>query len=382
MEESPIEVGTPVTKGSPGKAGSPSLEGTLKKLTAFCKKKVLSTVEESEYAEHKAKKSVGKKKHVVIDESIWYEKYTNSDGFTVGPFRGRDEVVRIEVFKVTLFVFGNILEPSYEVALYGKVFVTKKSIGCLLPSGQLLGCILDCYSQILSHKERVRCKPAKPKVWYMPTQVSMLVPVLLTDGGGHWFLANVKLMLRTIDIWDSLAVTRHKIAHEEATREMLHTLDNLFLFDIKMGMPDGFKFVEFKINVKSDVPQHSNGTDCGLFVIKFMESIFLSELTTVGFYTDDVRLKLVGLIVSHDLNQVKSTCLTDCEQHFNVIANQEVQSNGEDNVVKLKGPVRSPTKSPIDPRFATKKLKARNMFTGTSPAHRTRNAKRRQLGLI
>ncbi|PON84686.1 hypothetical protein TorRG33x02_195130 [Trema orientale] len=74
MEESPIKVGTSVAKGIPGKAGSPSLEG-------------------------------------------------------------RDEAVRIEVFKVALFIFNNTLEPSYKVALYGKVSVTKKSIGCLLPSG-------------------------------------------------------------------------------------------------------------------------------------------------------------------------------------------------------------------------------------------------------
>ncbi|PON75076.1 Ulp1 protease family, C-terminal catalytic domain containing protein [Parasponia andersonii] len=344
MEESPIEVGTPVTKGNLGKAGNPSLEGTLKKLTAFYKK-VFSADEESEDAEHKVKKSVGKKKLVVMDESICYEKYTNSDGFTVGPFRGRDEAVRIEVFKVALFVFGNTLKPRWHYMI--KVSVTKKSISCLLPNGQLLGCIINCYSQILSHEER--CKRAKPKVWYMPTQVSQKqlgVSMNVTRMAKEQEWSRLHFGdLRSCE-QDSLAVARHKIAREEVTREMLRTLDNLFLFDIKMGMPDGFEFAEFKINVQSDVPQQSNGSDCGLFVIKFMEYIFLSELTAAGFHADDVRLKLVGLIVSHDLNQVKSTCLTDCELHFNVIADQEVQSN---RVVKVKGPVHSLTKSPICP---------------------------------
>ncbi|PON37558.1 hypothetical protein PanWU01x14_319300, partial [Parasponia andersonii] len=102
----------------------------------------------------------------------------------------------------------------------------------------------------------------------------------------------------------------------------------------------------FKINLKLDIPQQSNSTDYGLFVMKYMESIFLSELTAKGFNADDVRLKLLALI-----------------------------SKGDDHKANLEGPVHSPKKSPVDPRFATKKLKAQNMFTGTSPAYRTQNAK-------
>ncbi|POO04114.1 Ulp1 protease family, C-terminal catalytic domain containing protein [Trema orientale] len=148
-----------------------------------------------------------------------------------------------------------------------------------------------------------------------------------------------------------------------------------------MGMPDGFKFAEFKINLKPDVPQQSNGTDCGLFVMKYMGSIFLSELTTEEFNTDDVRLQLLALIVYPDLNKVKSTCLRYCEEYFHKFTKNEWQSKGDDHEANLEGSVRSPKKSPVDPRFATKKLKARNMFTGSSPAHWTQNAKRQQLGL-
>ncbi|PON79098.1 Ulp1 protease family, C-terminal catalytic domain containing protein [Parasponia andersonii] len=118
-----------------------------------------------------------------------------------------------------------------------------------------------------------------------------------------------------------------------------------------MGMPDGFKFAEFKIDLKPDIPQQSNGIDCGLFMMKYMESIFLSELTAERFNVDDVRLKMLALIVCHNLKKWRS------------------KGNGHE--ANLEGPMCNPKKSPVDHRFATKKLKAQNMFTGTSPAHRT-----------
>ncbi|PON31140.1 Ulp1 protease family, C-terminal catalytic domain containing protein, partial [Parasponia andersonii] len=75
-----------------------------------------------------------------------------------------------------------------------------------------------------------------------------------------------------------MATTRHKVPRANATAEMLQTLDILFMFDIKMGMPEGFKFSNFKIRVLPEVLQQSNRTDGGLFVMKFMESIYLGEV--------------------------------------------------------------------------------------------------------
>ncbi|POO00366.1 Ulp1 protease family, C-terminal catalytic domain containing protein [Trema orientale] len=79
-----------------------------------------------------------------------------------------------------------------------------------------------------------------------------------------------------------MATARHKVPRANATAEMLQTLDIIFLFDIKMDVPEVFKFSNFKIRILPEVPQQSNGTDCGLFVMKFMESIYLGEVTADG----------------------------------------------------------------------------------------------------
>ncbi|PON96467.1 hypothetical protein TorRG33x02_077400 [Trema orientale] len=98
------------------------------------------------------------------------------------------------------------------------------------------------------------------------------------------------------------------------------------------------------------------------------------------FHPDEARLKFVHLIVSRELNKVGSQCITDCDAYFDKVASKAQMSKEEDEVSMSRGPVRSPSKSPVDPRFATKKVKVKNMFTGLSPSHRTRNAKHRQLG--
>ncbi|PON55627.1 hypothetical protein PanWU01x14_186950 [Parasponia andersonii] len=77
----------------------------------------------------------------------------------------------------------------------------------------------------------------------------------------------VKLKLRMVNIWNSIAVSRHKITREEATREM--------------------------ISLKSNVPQQSKGIDCDLFATKFMESFFFNELTAAGETVKNTLTKFV-----------------------------------------------------------------------------------------
>ncbi|PON78165.1 Ulp1 protease family, C-terminal catalytic domain containing protein [Parasponia andersonii] len=163
----------------------------------------------------------------------------------------------------------------------------------------------------------------------------MLVPVSLKDRLGHWLLANIKLKSRTVDLWDSMAIAQHKVS--------LVDIDILFLFDIKMGMPGELKFLNFKIRLLSKVLQQSNETDCGLFM----------------------------------LNKIGSQCIRDCDAHFDKVADKVKMSKWEDEVSMSRGPRRSPSKSPVDPRFATKKKRKLKICSLVHPQLTTRNAKRR-----
>ncbi|POO04115.1 hypothetical protein TorRG33x02_004190 [Trema orientale] len=105
-EGSPIKEETLVTKDSS------SLEATLKDLTAFYKKKMVLVMLKYEVVEKKSEKSSGKKKLMLMDESTSYADFTKSNGFTVGPFKVRDEAARVEVFKVAFFVLSNTLDSG------------------------------------------------------------------------------------------------------------------------------------------------------------------------------------------------------------------------------------------------------------------------------
>lgn len=57
----------------------------------------------------------------------------------------------------------------------------------------------------------------------------------------------------------------------------LSTLDRLFKSEIKQHKQNDFQFSNFKVSIKSGTPQQDNGHDCGVYVMKFMESFFKRE---------------------------------------------------------------------------------------------------------
>ncbi|KAM6542955.1 hypothetical protein CsatB_007402 [Cannabis sativa] len=103
------------------------------------------------------------------------------------------------------------------------------------------------------------------------TLSQMVVPLLDTESAPHWFAGNVSMDNTTVEIRDSLSSAMHKRSRRSTCVEMLQTLDQLFA-PVK---PGDLNFSEFVIISSSkDYPQQQNGHDCGLFVMKYMESLF------------------------------------------------------------------------------------------------------------
>ncbi|XP_062107674.1 uncharacterized protein LOC133818671 isoform X2 [Humulus lupulus] len=286
------------------------------------------------------------------------EVFSSSGGKVVGSFH-LDVPVLLEVMKLAKWMFSPYLEWSYTLVKFGKMELFRSSMWTLTPERDISGDIITCFSRVLTHEERQRQEvPQTTSIWYMPTQISeaylgkgrpvedysMLVPVFVTEIVNHWFLVAVNIINRCADICDPLVAARSKTVSTKATKEMLSTLDRLFKSEIKQHKQNDFQFSNFKVSIKSGTPQQDNGHDCGVYVMKFMES-FKREESMSPFAPVDERLKIACQLVKHDRNEVRAVVFADKEKYY---------------MQQTPLPVGSPVKTHSDPRFSTKKLKSKN----------------------
>ncbi|XP_062075458.1 uncharacterized protein LOC133779520 [Humulus lupulus] len=124
----------------------------------------------------------------------------------------------------------------------------------------------------------------------------------------------------------------------------LSTLDGLFKSEIKQHKQNDFQFSNFKVSIKSGTPQQDNGHDCGVYVMKFMES-FKREESVCLFASVDEWLKIACRLVTHDRNEVRAVVFANKTKYY---------------MQQTPLPVGSPVKTPSDPRFSTKKRKSKN----------------------
>ncbi|KAM6555852.1 hypothetical protein CsatB_002871 [Cannabis sativa] len=199
------------------------------------------------------------------------------------------------------------------------------------------------------------------------TLSQMVVPLLDTESAPHWFAANVSMVNTTVEIRDSLSSAMHKRSRRSTCVEMLQTLDQLFA-PVK---PGDLNFSEFVIISSSkDYPQQQNGHDCGMFVMKYMESLFEENEILEEFDPIEARLDCVGKIITHESNKAKHAVMEGVKKQFGLSKTKVLPSTSTTI------PLRSPSRSPRDPRFSTAKARSENMWTGKSKSPKTRHSKR------
>ncbi|KDO39623.1 hypothetical protein CISIN_1g0475251mg, partial [Citrus sinensis] len=151
--------------------------------------------------------------------------------------------------------------------------------------------IISCYAEYLTGKESLK-QDYETRNWFLPTlfgqivanvsgvstidrsdiEISIYVP--LYDGlAKHWYLAIMNIKDKTADIWDSLPNSEIEPNHrQEIVKQNLHALDLVLFRDIAFNFPSDWYFADFDILYPNNVPIQPNGNDCGLYVMKFMET--------------------------------------------------------------------------------------------------------------
>ncbi|KAK9199018.1 hypothetical protein WN944_014205 [Citrus x changshan-huyou] len=180
--------------------------------------------------------------------------------------------------------------------------------------------IISCYAEYLTRKESLK-QDNETRNWFLPTLFGQIV-------------ANVS-GVSTIDRSEiEISVRKHNICefYMGALKrcEKLHALDLVLLRDIAFNFPSDWYFADFDILYPNNVPIQPNGNDCGLYVMKFMETPCEMLFPTYKYESDEERFRLALLLVNGDANEVRDSVIQKALSFrgpkTNVIATSKVRT--------------------------------------------------------
>nr|TKS01648.1 hypothetical protein D5086_0000170660 [Populus alba] len=142
----------------------------------------------------------------------------------------------------------------------------------------------------------------------------MYVPVFDKERR-HFYLFVLHMKKQVVEIWDSLAKSSGSSV-DKRLPNMLAILDILFEDDIQQNYPDGWSFASFSVDRSPNVPQQTNGYDCGVYVIKFM--LAPEEVTQPDFVfdSDTERLDVVLGLLDGNVNSCRNELAAKAEAYF------------------------------------------------------------------
>ncbi|KAF4372203.1 hypothetical protein F8388_005588 [Cannabis sativa] len=296
----------------------------------------------------KSKKTQSENVHLIEDDfnDKAYDQFIESGRTVVEPFKTKEAIPRNQ-YGFYKFVFSNILDPG-------------RCMASLRPLQEVEGSIIDCFSILMNKYERDSRLPNQPRVWYMPTRISMFVSVLTLEGPPHWFGAELNMKSKVVSFLDSLHTAMDEKYRVDAMKEMLSTLDLLF----DENKSKNVTFVDFRIDSKDHgLPQQDNDRDCGVYVMKYMEVVANEEEVVDQFHPIEARLEIAARIITDEQNELRTKVVED---------RRAVQGS---LFASSSAPLRSPSNSPLNPRFSTAKSRHTNMYPPLRASPRFRSSK-------
>ncbi|KAM6547181.1 hypothetical protein CsatB_018857 [Cannabis sativa] len=304
------------------------------------------------------------------------KRFHSSKELYVDTFQLKEPASEIE-FKLAMFVFGKNFDKGYPFVKFQKLELFRQQLLCLKPGMEITDSVISCYAHLLTLKEREAAPDGVPKYWFMPCRVSMCVPVICKTKTPHWFMCDIDMLASKAFIWDSLKTPRGKDVKDfrvRAASEMLRTLDDLLQVDMALELGEKFNFASLPLDYARRVPQQDNGVDCGVYVMKFMEHFFnrgnVAEID-VEHVTSQDRFNIMMNLIQHPKNECRATVLADVAEMYSVNNVLDVPPSTPVHTDK-ELVIKSPEKSPVDPRFKSKKSRAKNMVPSSSTKSRKR----------
>ncbi|KAG6742431.1 hypothetical protein POTOM_053302 [Populus tomentosa] len=144
----------------------------------------------------------------------------------------------------------------------------------------------------------------------------MYVPVFDKERR-HFYLFVLHMKKQVVEIWDSLAKSSGSSVDKRLPNMVsASTLRATLSYDIQQNYPDGWSFASFSVDRSPNVPQQTNGYDCGVYVIKFM--LAPEEVTQPDFVfdSDTERLDVVLGLLDGNVNSCRNELAAKAEAYF------------------------------------------------------------------
>ncbi|KAF8398203.1 hypothetical protein HHK36_017129 [Tetracentron sinense] len=228
------------------------------------------------------------------------------------------------------------------VVCIDEAFDYRAAFKTLEPGGLLDDMVIDAYMRILDNQQREWGPPHQKRTYYgsshlhqfmrkcvMERKFSYGVPVHTNSAGFviyesdrvfipvnrsgvHWYLVEVDLLRRKVTILDSMRPRRtEKIALE--IRTLLAGLEYVFQGKQLEG-GHSYNFRDWDCEYEKSVPQQQNSTDCGIFMIGYIE-YWNGQPNSISFSQGDIeayRDKIVVSLLLSPLNRKEEDSSSRC----------------------------------------------------------------------
>ncbi|KAH9790582.1 hypothetical protein KPL71_003450 [Citrus sinensis] len=148
----------------------------------------------------------------------------------------------------------------------------------------------------------------------MATCEKIFIP--MHDGSNRWFIVVVNIPANSVEIWDSLQSARHKTKIIESCLSMLTALDHVVGEEGQRVYGPKFKFVHFEICQNSRLPQQPYSTDCGLYVMMYMDEPPIVGTQSYKHDSDQARLKMTLKLTLSEFNHARSSVVHLASEYY------------------------------------------------------------------
>ncbi|KAL9408391.1 hypothetical protein AB3S75_046868 [Citrus x aurantiifolia] len=222
--------------------------------------------------------------------------------YWAGPYVVTSPITESQL-QVVNYLFDDSLDENQLLVSTEHNVVSRTAMSSLKPTKWIHSDVISMYAEYRTMEE-LRNNPVGPRVWFLPVYFSIFVPI--HDGSSHWFVLVINIHSSSAQIWDSQVSSRRKHKITQSCLAVLKALDHVLGEEGQRIYGLNFRFTQFQLGQNSNLPQQSNGNDCGLYVMRYMDESPAVVDHTYKHDSDKERLTIALYLALSEMNHIRN----------------------------------------------------------------------------